>query len=126
MYRSVSVAGPAQDASLAALRLNSAFERLHALELDRHLRHLAGETTLPWIFWPILLLGGAITVAFTYFFHQDSHVSQALMTGVITALLTGVLLLIFALNQPFTGPVPVSKLPFEHSLAEFQLIDLGS
>lgn len=123
VYRSVPIPSSGPDASFAALELNSAFERLHALELQRHLRHLSGESTLPWIFWPLLLMGGVIVVGFTYFFHQESHVSQALMTGVVTALLSGVLLLIFALNQPFTGPVPVSKLPFEHALAEFQLLD---
>jgi hypothetical protein len=37
----------------------------------------------------------------------------------------GILLLIFALNQPFNGPVPVSKLPFEHAVVEFSAIDMG-
>ncbi len=126
VYRSIPAATTPGDPGISPFELNSIFDRLHALELQRHLRHLSGESTLPWIFWPLLLMGGVIVVGFTYFFHQESHLSQALMTGVVTALLAGVLLLIFALNLPFNGPVPVSKLPFQHAIEEFQLIDEGS
>lgn len=35
-----------------------------------------------------------------------------------------VLLLIFSLNQPFTGPIPVSQQPLQHALAQFDAIDL--
>jgi Protein of unknown function (DUF4239) len=120
IYRSIpaATAGPGID-------LTSANDRLHALENQRHLRHLSGETTLPWPFWPTLLLGGLLVIGFTYFFHHSSLRGQALMTGVTTASLMGVLLLIFALNQPFTGPVPVSTQPFEHALQQFHAIDLG-
>ncbi len=52
--------------------------------------------------------------------------AQAVMTGVSTATLTGVLLLMYSLNQPFTGPVTVTQRPFLHAVQQFHAIDLGS
>ena len=118
-YRSIQPANALQESDLDA-----ANDHLHALELQRHLRHLSGEAALPWIFWPLLLLGGVIVIIFSYFFHQTSLRGQALMTGVSAAMLAGVLVLIYSLNQPFTGPVPVSQRPFQHALLQFDAIDL--
>ncbi len=120
IYRSLQPTTSVEEAEYA-----SAQDRLHVLELQRHLRHLSGEATLPWVFWPLLLMGGGILVVFSYFFHQSSLRAQATMTGVSTALLMGVLLLIYSLNQPFTGPVTVSQQPFQHALQQFHAMDLG-
>jgi hypothetical protein len=119
IYRAVVPSTPRDEARLAA-----AEERLHELELQRHARHLSGEGTLPPVFWPVLLLGGGIAVVFSYFFYQTSLRAQALMTGAVAALLGTVLLLIVTLNQPFTGPLPVSQQPFVHALLMFHAIDL--
>jgi hypothetical protein len=119
LYRQVQPATPVEQD-----RLIAAEERLHQLELQRHLRHLSGEATLPDVFWPVLVLGSVILVVFSYVFHQSNLALQAAMTGLLGALLALVLLLIFSLNQPFTGPVPVSKQPLLHALAQFDALDL--
>ena len=119
LYRQVEPSGALSDAEYA-----SATERLHQLEIQRHLRHLSGEQTLPDIFWPILIAGSVIVVLFSFAFHQERVATQAVMTGLLAALLSMVLLLIFSLNQPFTGPVAVSKQPLLHALAQFDAIDL--
>lgn len=105
-------------------QLASASDRLHQLELQRHLRHLSGEAVLPGIFWPVLVVGGIVLVLFSYVFTQNSVLVQALTTGLLAALLSLVLLLILSLNQPFTGPVAVSQQPFRHALAVFHAMDL--
>jgi uncharacterized membrane protein YraQ (UPF0718 family) len=110
--------------SMGESQLGAAKERLHQLELQRHLRHLSGEATLPEVFWPVLLVGSVIVVLFSYAFHQSNLAMQAAMTGLLGALLALVLLLIFSLNQPFTGPAPVSKQPLLHALAQFDALDL--
>jgi hypothetical protein len=48
---------------------------------------------------------------------------HALLTGALTAIIVAVLVLIFALNRPFTGLVQVSKEPMEHALLMFDEID---
>jgi Protein of unknown function (DUF4239) len=120
IYRSIQ-----PTTSMEESRLASATDHLHAVELQRHLRHLSGEATLPLIFWPLLLLGGVILIIFSYIFHQSSLRSHAIMTGVSTAMLIGVLILIFSLNEPFTGPVTVSQQPLLHALQQFHAMDLG-
>jgi hypothetical protein len=121
LYRAVEPADVRGEARYA-----SAVERLHELERQRHLRHLSGEQTLPDVFWPVLILGSVIIVLFSFAFYQENVVGQAAMTGLLGALLSMVLLLIFSLNQPFTGPIPVSQQPLIHALAQFDAIDLPS
>jgi len=106
------------------IKISAALDRLHALEDQRHLRHLAGEATLPWIFWPLLAFGGTIMVVFSYFLYHGRLRAQALMTGIATAMTVGVLILIYSINQPFTGPVQVSKYPLQHALLHFDAIDI--
>jgi hypothetical protein len=121
LYRAV---GPSDVRGEA--RYSAATERLHELERQRHLRHLSGEQTLPDIFWPVLILGSVIIVVFSFLFYQENVIGQAAMIGLLGALLSMVLLLIFSLNQPFTGPIPVSQQPLRHALAQFDVIDLPS
>jgi Protein of unknown function (DUF4239) len=119
LYRQVPIVDEHGDTQYAP-----AYERLHALELQRHLRHLSGEQTLPPIFWPVLVGGSVIVVLFSYVFHQNSLRVQAAMTGLVAGMLALVVMLIFSLNQPFTGPVPVSQQPLLHALAQFDALDL--
>jgi hypothetical protein len=39
-------------------------------------------------------------------------------------MLTGTLLLISALNRPFTGPIPISHRPFQHAVLSFGALDV--
>lgn len=103
---------------------DAALERLHALEQQRHLRHLAVESTLPGIFWPVLIIGALITIAFSYLFRMQRFLTQALITGTVTTLVAGALFLIVSLNQPFTGIEIVSQEPFDHARQQFHAIDL--
>jgi hypothetical protein len=119
IYRQVEPATAVEEAQLAA-----ASDHLYALEQQRHLRHLSGQATLPVVFWPLLVTGGVITVVFSYLFQQNHLHDQAVMTGVVAAVLTAVLFLIFSMNQPFTGLVQVSQQPMRHALAQFDAIDL--
>lgn len=103
---------------------DAALERLHGLEQQRHLRHLAGEASLPIVFWPLLIGGGLITICSSYFFIMRSLRAQYLKTAMLTIIIAGVLFLIYTLNRPFTGRVPVNKDPFKHALQIFRVMNL--
>ncbi len=103
---------------------DAAQDRLHTLEEQRHLRHLAGEASLPIVFWPLLIGGGLITIGSSYFLIMGSLRAQHLLTAMLTIVVAGVLFLIYTLNFPFTGQIPVSKDPFRHALQIFQAMDL--
>jgi Na+/melibiose symporter-like transporter len=104
---------------------NGAVEgRLHDLEHLRHLRHLAGESSLPGGFWPLLIGGAAVTIVAALFFSMERAGVQIVLTTLLAMMLTGTLLLISALNRPFTGPIPISQRPFQHAVLSFTALDL--
>jgi hypothetical protein len=104
---------------------NDAVEgRLHDLEHLRHLRHLAGESSLPGGFWPLLIGGAGVTIVAALFFSMERAVVQVVLTTLLAMMLTGTLLLISALNRPFTGPIPISQRPFQHAVLNFTALDI--
>jgi hypothetical protein len=104
--------------------LSGAQDRLHDLERERHLRHLAGEASLPNVIWWLMVGGGVFTVAMAYLFVVERARVHALQVGLLSAFIASVLALILALNFPFTGDVHVSRGPFKHALLNFDAIDL--
>lgn len=121
VYRQLQPTTPAE-----AQRYVLAETHLSDLERQRHLRHLASQSSLEDIFWVALLVGAALTVGFSYFFHMENLAVHSLMTGATAALLALLLFLIAALNQPFTGPVQVSKGAYAHALEMFNAQNVGS
>jgi hypothetical protein len=103
---------------------SSAQDRLHDLELQRHLRHLAGEASLPNVIWWVMVGGGLFTVAVSYLFVVERKRVHAIQVGLLSGAIASVLTLILALNFPFTGDVHVSRGPFKHALFNFAAIDL--
>lgn len=99
---------------------------LSDLERQRHLRHLASQSSLEDIFWVALIVGAILTIGFSYFFHMDNLAVHAVMTGLTAALMALLLFLIAALNQPFTGPVQVSKGAYAHALEMSNGQNLGT
>jgi hypothetical protein len=97
------------DANLHALLLES----LTRLRDARQERLLAAETTVPGIVWFVVIVGGAITIAFRSFLGAPSvlmHLSMCCLLGVSGVL---VLVLIIALSNPFRGGFRVSTAPFD-------------
>lgn len=106
--------------------LASSEPALKDLEKQRHLRHLAGEATLPDVFWWLIVGGGVVTIAMSYLFYLDRALVHAVLTALLAGFIAGVLCLILSLNFPFTGRVHVSRSPFKHALLEFTAINLDA
>jgi hypothetical protein len=110
-----------------ALHLSGAAEaNQHALLLQaiQHLRdarqdrELAAQSGMPGIIWLVLILGGALTVAFVSFLEAPSARMQASMSAALAISGALVLLLIVALSQPFRGDFRVSTEPYDRVLRE--------
>ena len=97
--------------------------QLHALELQRHLRHLASEASLPNIFWWLLVIGGVGTVCFAYFFQMENVRVQAGLIALLAGALASILFLTLTLDHPFTGQVHVSQNPLKHALLQFDALN---
>lgn len=86
-------------------------KRLNNLAQYRRIRIFAGNDTVPFAVWLVLLVGGVITISYTYFFGMQNIKSQYLMTAALTVTITLILVLIYILDHPFTGTSKVSVEP---------------
>ena len=90
-------------------------EMLHTMnELikARRSRILAAGEHLPLVVWQILLLAGAVAVGYTYLFGAHSFGIHVAITGLISATIALVFVLIIALDYPFRGEVSVGDEAF--------------
>ena len=67
------------------------------------------EGTVPSAIWFVLFLGAALTISFTFFFGTQSVMAQSLMTGVLAAIIFSSVLVIVAIDRPYTGAIMVSQ-----------------
>jgi Protein of unknown function (DUF4239) len=86
----------------------------------RQERLLAAQTTIPDIVWFVLIVGGALTVAFGSFLGAPSLRMQLAMSAVLAASGALVLIMIIALSNPFRGDFRVSAAPFKHVLSRME------
>lgn len=117
-YRSVPVEGPLEE-----ILLTAAFDDLDELAEARRARLFASSGRLPPSLWLLVLAGGAITVAFTYFFAVPSFRAHCLMVAALAALVGLTLFLIVSLDYPFTGDVAVEPTSLRGVIEEFAHLD---
>ena len=94
--------------------------RLNNLAQYRRIRIFAGNDTVPFAVWLVLLVGGVITISYTYFFGMKNIKSQYLMTAALTVTITLILVLIYILDHPFTGTSKVSVEPLKQVMEIIQ------
>lgn len=115
-------------AAVTSLRATNAvdgdFVSLAATEVatasqDRRTRVLDSDSEIPAPLWLVLMAGGAITVAFTYFFGLESWRAQAVMVSALAAVIALSVLTILTLNLPFSGDVSIKPDAMRAEVAEF-------
>jgi hypothetical protein len=96
-------------------------ELLHQLDLmtqARRTRLVAAEGSVPPILWLILFGGAVATIVFTFFFGTRNLRAQTMMTGLLALLIFSELLIVVAIDRPFTGSVKVVPTALADVLAE--------
>ncbi len=88
--------------------ITETLRRLNSLYDARRERILAARDHIEPAVWAVVLLGTAITIAFTYLFGMESFRLHMLMTGTLAATLALVIVLILAFDYPFRGEVQVA------------------
>ena len=78
------------------------------------------KQALPSFMWLVLYVGGFITIVYSYFFGTRNVWAQTLIVIFLAGSVTLVLLLISALEHPFTGIIRVSPEPFELFIGYFK------
>jgi len=93
--------------------------QLDVLTQMRRTRLHLGIGIMPTVLWMALTVGGALTVAFTFFFGARNLRAQILMTAILAVIVFMGLFVIVAIDHPFTGPVHVDSRPLQQVLADF-------
>lgn len=81
---------------------------------DRRNRILSNRQGIPIILWATLLVLGAITIAFAFYFRVDRPNAQYIMVFALTMVIALTFSLIAELDYPFRGDVSVDPSAFEH------------
>ena len=87
--------------------------RLNDLGLLRRRRLLAAQSELPPLMWVLLVAGGVVTVLFTLVFGTRHAWIQYLVISVVTSLVVFSILLVDAMQYPFSGDVSIRPDPYE-------------
>ena len=92
---------------------------LHDALDARRSRLLEVREGIPNLLWVVLVLGGVITVSFTYLFGLKSNVAHALMVAALTLLICAILFTIGEFDYPFSGVVEIRPEAFREVLGSF-------
>ena len=97
----------------------SGLGQLHDAADARRSRLLEVREGIPDLLWVVLVVGGVITVCFTYLFGLKSNLAHALMVAALTLLICGILFTIGEFNNPFSGVVEIRPEAFKEMLGSF-------
>jgi hypothetical protein len=95
------------------------FTQLDAITEARRTRLHLATGIVPVVLWDALIVGGLLTVGFTYFFGTKHLRAQVLMTGILAIIVFMGLFVTLAIDHPFTGPVHVDSGPLQRVLRDF-------
>ena len=93
--------------------------QLHDALDARRSRLLEVREGIPNLLWVVLVVGGVITVSFTYLFGLKSNVAHALMVAALTLVICGILFTIGEFDHPFSGVVEIGPDAFKEVLGSF-------
>jgi hypothetical protein len=96
------------------------FRQLDQLTAARRERLVMAGGTVPGVIWFVLFLGAVLTIMFTCLFGTKYVIMQSLMTGVLAALIFSAILVVVAIDEPFTGAVAVGQEPLRSILDELR------
>jgi len=108
---------PAEPRGVALLQ--SILLQLDQITEARRARLLKATGIVPGIVWVVLCMGAVITIGFTFFFGTRNIRAQSLMTGGLALLVTSALLIVVAIDHPFSGTVKVGPEALVDVLQDF-------
>jgi hypothetical protein len=111
---SFQLATPRDAAILAEI-----LRQLDVITQARRARLIAADGIVPSVMWPVLFGGAIVTIVFTFFFGTRNLRAQTMMTVLLSLLVFSELLIIIAVDYPFTGPIKVEPTALTRVLADF-------
>jgi Protein of unknown function (DUF4239) len=101
------------------VRYTQLLEQLHGLADARRERLLDAREGIPTVLWVVLILGGVITVGFTYLFGLQNTLVHLLMVAALAMIISLSLFTVAALDYPFKGDIRIHPTAYENDLERF-------
>lgn len=108
-----------QGGSLPAAVEVAMFHELDMITESRRSRMHLAIGIVPVVLWQALILGGGLTVCFTFFFATPNLRAQVLMTAILSVIVFMGLFVIVSIDHPFTGPVHIHQDSLQRVLHDF-------
>jgi hypothetical protein len=118
----LSLQGVDASTSAGQVLYDQGLTRIHQVSDARRLRLLEVDEGLPGKLW-VVLLGGVVTVGFTYLFGLKNNWAHALMVAALTLVVCGILFTIGALEYPFAGQAESRLTPSRRCCAASRKIE---
>lgn len=90
--------------------------KLNDITNYRRLRILSSQNHIPIVIWTVIIIGAMTSIGFSLFFGTRSLSVQAAMTSLFAITNAIVILMILALDHPFTGDIRIKPDAFEQIL----------
>jgi hypothetical protein len=94
--------------------------RMHELSDARRIRLLDASEGIPPVLWVVQVVGGIVTVTFTYLFGLKSNWAHALMVATLALVVAGMLFTIISLDYPFADGAHIPPDALESVLRRFE------
>lgn len=107
LWRTVYAARAGVSTPADAVFFQAAIDQMNELGMQRRLRLLSSESKLPTVMWMLLIGGGLVAVGFTYCIGTRHALVQGLITAALTGLIVFTLMLVSALQHPFAGQIRI-------------------
>lgn len=103
----------------AAAVVPEILRQLDVMTGARRARLIAAEGIVPGVLWPVLFGGAVLTIVFTFFFGTKNLRAQTAMTVLLSLLIFSELLIIVAVDYPFSGPIKAEPTALARVLTDF-------
>lgn len=99
---------------------SESLSKLNQIAEYRRLRILSGQSHIPAIIWSVIAIGSLTSIGFSLFFVTRSFKTQLTMTALFAMTNAIVILMILALDHPYTGDIKITSEPYVQILEYLQ------
>ncbi len=99
---------------------SESLSKLNQITEFRRLRILSSQSHIPAVIWIVIIIGSLTSIGFSLFFGTRSLAIQAAMTSLFAITNVIVIIMIAALDHPFTGDIGITPEAYEQILKNLQ------
>ena len=102
--------------------LAESLRKLDDLRETRRLRIIDSRTGVHPVLWFVLIIGGIMTISFTFFFGSDKFINHAITASILSVVIALILLTILSFSFPYTGSVRIEPEAFQQALEFLKIV----